>query len=320
MTTLALSPPRSSLPVEESLTLYLAEIRKFPLLSVEEEHGLARDFTLTGNQKSLHRLVTSHLRLVVKVAMQYKRYGLPMADLIAEGNLGLIRAIQKFEPDKGFRLSTYAVWWIRAAVNEYVLNSWSLVKIGTASTRKRLFYNLRRMKAKLGIYGDKPLRDEQAEEIARTLDVSADDVLAMDARLNRRDGSLNAMAGAESDTERLELLVDERPDQESVLETTEERDRSHHLVHTALGTLNEREKDILTRRKLTDDPATLESLGEDYGLSRERIRQIEARALQKLETRIRELIATEHRNIRQALQRWKNPILANPKMGGICPA
>lgn len=311
----------SSSSAEGSLTPYLAEIRKFPFLSPEEEQELARDFAATGNRSSMGRLVTSHLRLVVKIAMQYRRYGLPMADLIAEGNLGLVRAIEKFDPEKGFRLSTYAMWWIRASINEYVLNSWSLVKIGTVSTRKRLFYNLRRLKARLGMYGAGPLKDEQAEDIARTLGVSKEEVLAMDMRLNRRDGSLNAPAGPEGDTEHLDLLVDDRPDQESCLEAEEECTRSHHLVHTALGTLNEREKDILTRRRLTDDPVTLESLGEDYGLSRERIRQIEARALQKLEARIRELITTERRNIQRALQRWKAPLLGNgSRLSGPCCA
>lgn len=284
----------AALPMpEDGLRAYLQQIKRISMLSLEEEQQLTRRVAATGDQKAAHRLVTSHLRLVVKIAMHYRRYGLPLADLIAEGNVGLIKAVSKFEPEKGFRLATYAMWWIKASINEYILNTWSLVKIGTVSTQKRIFYNLRKLKAQLGAYDEATLSDEHATAIAATLDVRKEDVHAMNGRLMARDGSLNSPIGDDGDAERVDLLMDDSPSQEEVLSAREESNRSSRLVRQALKALNEREQYIITQRRLLDEPVTLEALGEHYGLSRERVRQIEARALQKLEARLRELVADE---------------------------
>lgn len=292
---------------EGGLTAYLERIKRFPVLKPEEEQRLAKLYRETGDTEAQHKLITSHLRLAAKIAMQYRRYGLPMADLIAEGNLGLLKAVQKFEPERGFRLATYAMWWIKASINEYILNSWSLVKIGTVSTQKRIFYNLRKLKAQLGAYEDGALRDEHAEQIANILDVRKDDVVAMNGRLMGRDNSLNTPIGEDGDAERMDLLMDDSPSQDELLEQQQERQRSRTLIAQAMDVLNEREKHIITQRRLVDDPVTLESLGEHYGLSRERVRQIEARAMQKLEAKIKELVLHERRGIRQALDEWRSP-------------
>ncbi|KJS44370.1 MAG: RNA polymerase sigma 70 [Rhodospirillaceae bacterium BRH_c57] len=295
----------ATLPIpspESGLSAYLNQIKRFPLLEPDQEYRLAKRFHDEDDVTAAHELVTSHLRLVAKIAMGYRRYGLPMADVIAEGNLGLMKAVKKFEPEKGFRLSTYAMWWVKASINEYILNSWSLVKIGTVSTQKRIFYNLRKMKAQLGSYEDGGgLTDEHATQIADTLQVKKSDVHAMNARLQSRDRSLNAPIGEDGDAERVDLLPDTGPNQEEMLEASQTRDRSRILVHTALDVLNERERHIITQRRLIEEPVTLESLGEDYGLSRERVRQIEARALQKLEARIRDLVKEEKRGVHAAL-------------------
>jgi RNA polymerase sigma-32 factor len=237
--------------------------------------------------------------------MQYRRYGLPMADIIAEGNIGLIKAVNKFEPERGFRLSTYAMWWIKASINEYILNSWSLVKIGTVSTQKRIFYNLRKLKAQLGAYDEALLTDEQATQIAETLDVRKDDVHAMNGRLMARDGSLNTPMGEDGDAERVDLLVDDAPSQEETLSARQESNRSVALVRQAMEALNDRERFIITQRRLIDDPKTLESLGEHFSLSRERVRQIEARAMQKIEARVRDLVALETSATQQSRQSWR---------------
>lgn len=289
---------------EGGLGAYLDAIKKFPLLTPEEEQDFAFRFAKDGDEEAFERLVTSHLRLAAKIGMQYRRYGLPMADIIAEGNVGLIKAIKKFEPEKGFRLATYAMWWIKASINEYILNSWSLVKIGTVSTQKRIFYNLRKLKAQLGAYEEGALRDETAEQIATILDVRKDDVHAMNSRLMSRDRSLNAPIGEDGDAERVDFLMDDTPNQEEALEARQQRRRSRDLVRQALDVLNEREKHIITQRRLIDDPVTLESLGEHYGLSRERVRQIEARAMQKLEAKIKDLVMSEKRGVRAALDGW----------------
>ncbi|MFA7428844.1 MAG: RNA polymerase sigma factor RpoH [Rhodospirillaceae bacterium] len=294
----------ATLPIpspEAGLTAYLNQIKRFPLLAPEQEYSLAKRFHDHDDIGAAHELVTSHLRLVAKIAMGYRRYGLPMADVIAEGNLGLMKAVKKFEPEKGFRLSTYAMWWVKASINEYILNSWSLVKIGTVSTQKRIFYNLRKMKAQLGSYDEGGLTDEHATQIADTLQVKKADVHAMNARLQSRDRSLNAPVGEEGNAERVDLLPDTAPNQEEMLEARQTRDRSRVLVHTALQVLNERERHIITQRRLIDDPVTLETLGEEYGLSRERVRQIEARALQKLEARIRDIVKEEKRGVHAAI-------------------
>ena len=290
---------------EDGVAFYMSEIRKFPVLSQKEEVALARNVSEKGDLASKNRLINSHLRLVVKVAKMYRHYGLPLSDLIAEGNLGLMRAIEKFEPERGFRLSTYAMWWIRASINEYVLNAWSLVKIGSSATRKRLFYNLRKLKAKLGFYMMMGrCQRHMLSEIAKSLDVTKDEVLGMDARLTGRDSSLNVAVGEEQATERLDFLIDTRPNQEECLENLQERRRSRFLVRTALSSLDTREQDIVVRRRLVDQPVTLESLGEDYGVSRERIRQIRSHALKKLEKKICELLESEGRLITQALRKW----------------
>lgn len=296
----------SALPMpEDGLRAYLQKIKRIPMLTLEEEQALTRQVAATGDQRASDRLVTSHLRLVVKIAMHYRRYGLPLADLIAEGNVGLIKAVNKFEPEKGFRLATYAMWWIKASINEYILNAWSLVKIGTVSTQKRIFYNLRKLKAQLGAYDEATLSDEHATQIATTLDVRKEDVHAMNGRLMGRDGSLNSPIGEDGDAERVDLLVDDAPSQEEVLSARQESQRSQSLVQQALRALNEREQYIITQRRLIDDPVTLESLGEYYGLSRERVRQIEARALQKLETRLRALLEEEQSESHSSAQSWQ---------------
>lgn len=305
---------------EGGLTAYLERIKKFPVLTLEQEQDYARRYAANGDPKAAEALITSHLRLAAKIAMGYRRYGLPLADLIAEGNLGLMKAVQKFEVEKGFRLATYAMWWIKASINEYVLNSWSLVKIGTVSTQKRIFYNLRKLKAQLGAYEEGALNDEHAEQIATMLDVRKDDVHAMNNRLSGRDRSLNAPIGEDGDAERVDLLMDDGPNQEETLETRQEVRRSRDLVREALKVLNERETYIITQRRLIDDPVTLESLGEHYGLSRERVRQIEARAMQKLEARIKDLVKAEKREVRTALESWQGRGAANDGIAGFLAA
>ena len=305
---------------EGGLSQYMEAIKRFPLLTPEDEYMLATRYRDQEDQEAAHRLVSSHLRLVAKIAMGYRYYGLPVSDLISEGNLGLMRAVKKFEPEKGFRLATYAMWWIKASINEYVLNSWSLVKIGTVSTQKRIFYNLRKLKAQLGAYEDGALNDDHAEQIATILDVRKEDVQAMNTRLSGRDGSLNAPIGEDGDAERMDLLMDDAPNQEDALEAIEESRRSRDLVREALKVLNERETHIITQRRLIDDPVTLESLGEHYGLSRERVRQIEARAMQKLETRIKDLVKAEKSRVRTALERWSGGPAANDGLVGALAA
>ena len=238
---------------------------------------------ITATLRPRIKLVTSHLRLVAKIAMGYRFYGLPVSDLISEGNVGLMRAVKKFEPDRGFRLATYAMWWIKAAINEYVLNSWSLVKVGTVAAQKKLFFNLRKLKAKLGLYeeGDIPL--EAAQTIAKRLDVTTKEVIDMNRRLSRSDASLNQMVAEDGDTERQDLLVDDKPSQETALADKEERVLGAGLLRDALTTLTERERRIIEERRLVDNPRTLEEIGADYGISRERVRQIENRAFAKLQ-------------------------------------
>jgi RNA polymerase sigma-32 factor len=293
---------------EDGLRAYMQRIKAFTLLTLDEEQTLTRQVAAQndphGDSRAADRLITSHLRLVMKIAMQYRRYGLPMADLIAEGNIGLIKAVHKFEPERGFRLSTYAMWWIKASINEYILNNWSLVKIGTVSTQKRIFYNLRKLKAQLGAYDEAQLTDEQATSIAATLDVRKADVHAMNGRLMARDGSLNAPMGEDGDAERVDLLVDDAPSQEETLSAHQESNRSVSLVHQALNALNERERYIITQRRLIEEPQTLEALGSHFSLSRERVRQIESRAMQKLESRIRELLTQEDAGLQQSRQDW----------------
>ena len=271
---------------ESGLSAYMAAIKKFPVLDPGEEYMLAKAFAEHEDSEAAHKLVTSHLRLVAKIAMGYRFYGLPVSDLISEGNVGLMRAVKKFEPDRGFRLATYAMWWIKAAINEYVLNSWSLVKVGTVAAQKKLFFNLRKIKAKLGLYeeGDIPL--EAAEKIAKRLDVTTQDVIDMNRRLSRSDASLNAMVAEDGDTERQDLLIDDKPSPEALLGDKQERKLGNALLKDALKGLTERERHIIEERRLTDNPRTLEEIGAEYGISRERVRQIENRAFAKLQKAI----------------------------------
>ncbi len=274
----------AALPVigeDGGLAKYLSDIRAFPVLEAEEEFMLAKRWVDYQDTGAAHKLVTSHLRLVAKIAMGYRHYGLPMADLISEGNVGLMRAVKKFDPDKGFRLSTYAMWWIKASLNEFVLNSWSLVKIGTLAAQKKLFFNLRRIKARLNLMEAGDLAPEAVTTIARELEVEEADVVSMNRRMAGRDSSLNIPLG-EGGTEAMSLLPDERENQEDAYAHREELSQGRTLIARALDTLNEREREIFVERRLKDDPVTLEELGSRYGVSRERIRQIEVKAFDKV--------------------------------------
>ncbi len=268
---------------DSGLSAYMAAIKKFPMLEPEQEYMLAHRYADHGDLEAAHELVTSHLRLVAKIAMGYRFYGLPVSDLISEGNVGLMRAVKKFDPERGFRLATYAMWWIKAAINEYVLNSWSLVKVGTVAAQKKLFFNLRKLKAKLGQYGEGDLSNDAVETIAQRLDVSTDDVINMNRRLSRSDASLNQLVIEDGDAERQDLLVDDAPDQETVLAEKEERQLGSGLLMRAMGGLTDRERHIIEERRLAENPRTLEEIGEEYGISRERVRQIENRAFEKLQ-------------------------------------
>ncbi|MBM3618554.1 MAG: RNA polymerase sigma factor RpoH [Alphaproteobacteria bacterium] len=276
-----------TLSSDASLTQYLREINEFPMLEKDEEYSLAKKWVEKGDVAAAHRLVTSHLRFVAKIAMGYRGYGLPVSDLIAEGNIGLMQAVKRFDPDKGFRLSTYAMWWIKASIQEYVLRSWSLVKIGTSATQKRLFFNLRRLKNKLQDYQHNTLTPENVTKVAKELDVSEEDVRDMDMRFSVSDRQLNApISGEEGTSEYMDMLASEEESQETQLVEWQERGNRQMLLANAIATLNEREQDILTRRRLQEPPATLEELSQEHSISRERVRQIEVRAMEKLHTAI----------------------------------
>ncbi len=275
---------------EQGLNRYLQEIRKFPLLEPEEEYMLAKAWVERQDAPAAHRLVTSHLRLAAKIAMGYRGYGLPQAEVISEANVGLMQAVKRFDPEKGFRLATYAMWWIRAAIQEYILRSWSLVKLGTTSAQKKLFFNLRKAKAKVGALEDGDLRPENLAQIARDLSVSEDEVVEMNRRLSGSDASLNATVGSEDGgAQWQDWLEDEDSDQAEAYAEQDELDARRALLVQAMSVLNEREKDILMQRRLSDEPVTLEDLSASYGVSRERIRQIEVRAFEKLQEKMREL-------------------------------
>jgi RNA polymerase sigma-32 factor len=276
-----------SLTPEGSLTRYLQEIRKFPMLAPEEEFMLAKRWQEHGDIEAAHRLVTSHLRLVAKIAMGYRGYGLPIGELISEGNVGMMQAVKRFDPDRGFRLATYAMWWIRASIQEYILRSWSLVKIGTTAAQKKLFFNLRRIKGQLAAIDEGELSAEHVKKIAHDLDVPEADVISMNRRLAAPDHSLNAPMRIDGDGEWQDWLVDETPNQETRLAENEESSSRHKLLDQALGVLNERERHIIEERRLKDEPATLEDLSQKYGISRERVRQIEVRAFEKLQKAIK---------------------------------
>jgi len=276
---------------EQGLNRYLQEIRKFPLLEPEEEYMLAKRWVDHQDAGAAHQLVTSHLRLAAKIAMGYRGYGLPQAEVISEANVGLMQAVKRFDPEKGFRLATYAMWWIRASIQEYILRSWSLVKLGTTSAQKKLFFNLRKAKAKVGALEDGDLRPENVAQIAKDLSVSEDEVVEMNRRLAGSDASLNATVGSDGDsaTQWQDWLEDEDSDQAGAYEERDELDARRALLVQAMGVLNDREKDILMQRRLAETPVTLEELSESYGVSRERIRQIEVRAFEKLQAKMREL-------------------------------
>ena len=277
---------QSNLPVlsaEGGLSRYLQEIRKFPMLEPDEEFMLAKRYKEHGDPEAAQKLITSHLRLVAKIAMGYRGYGLPISEVISEGNVGLMHAVKRFEPDKGFRLATYAMWWIRAAIQEYVLRSWSLVKIGTTAAQKRLFFNLRKIKGQIAALDDGSLHPDQIKQIATTLNVTEDDVVSMNQRLTG-DASLNApMRADEGASEWQDWLVDDTPDQETTLGESQEYEERMELLTDAMSALNEREKAIFQARRLRDNPATLEELAQEYNVSRERIRQIEVRAFEKVQ-------------------------------------
>jgi RNA polymerase sigma-32 factor len=270
---------------DNNLGRYLDQIKKFPMLTAEDEYNLAKDWLDKNNTKAAHKLVTSHLRLVAKIAMGYRGYGLPVADLIAEGNIGMMHAVKKFDPEKGFRLATYAMWWIKAAIQEFVLRSWSQVKIGTTASQKKLFFNLRKIKSKINALDDGDLSPNQVNHIAKSLDVSEDDVISMNRRMLGGDHSLNAQMNKNDgeETEWQDLLTDDRENQETLFEKHEEKTIRSKLMTDALNLLKSREKDIIIKRRLTDNPMTLEDLSQEYKVSRERIRQIENRAFEKLQ-------------------------------------
>ncbi len=278
----AISPSLSLAP-EGNLSRYLQEIRKFPMLGPEEEYVLAKNYREQSDFNAANKLVTSHLRLVAKIAMGYRGYGLPMGELISEGNVGMMQAVKRFDPDRGFRLATSAMWWIRAAIQEYILHSWSLVKMGTTAAQKKLFFNLRKLKGQMQAIEEGDLSPENVRAIAEELDVAEADVVSMNRRLSSPDHSLNAPVRADGEGEWQDWLVDDRDDQETELAEREELGRRRKLLTTALKSLNERERHILTQRRLKDNPVTLEDLSQQYGISRERVRQIEVRAFEKLQ-------------------------------------
>lgn len=276
---------------EQGLNRYLQEIRKFPLLEPEEEYMLAKRWADHEDPQAAHRLVTSHLRLAAKIAMGYRGYGLPQAEVISEANVGLMQAVKRFDPERGFRLATYAMWWIRASIQEYILRSWSLVKLGTTSAQKKLFFNLRKAKSKIGALEEGDLRPENVARIARDLNVTEDEVVDMNRRLSGSDASLNVTVGADGEggSQWQDWLEDEDADQAAAYAESEELDARRALLVRAMDALNEREKDILMQRRLQDEPVTLEDLSSQYDVSRERIRQIEVRAFEKLQARMRDL-------------------------------
>ena len=272
-----------TLSTEGGLARYLQEIRRFPMLTQKEEFTLAKQWTEQGDVEAAHKLVTSHLRLVAKIAMGYRGYGLPVGELISEGNIGMMQAVKRFDPDRGFRLATYAMWGIRAAIQEYILHSWSLVKIGTTAAQKKLFFNLRKIKGQIKAFEDGDLPQETVTEIARRLDVPEHEVVNMNRRLAAPDHSLNAPLRIDGDGEWQDWLEDTTPNQETELAASEELSLRRQMLKTAMANLNDRERHILSQRRLTEEPMTLEELSQIYKISRERVRQIEVRAFEKVQ-------------------------------------
>lgn len=283
---IALPVPANS--SEDGLRRYLQEISRFPVLEPKEEYELSKRWKDHGDVNAAHRLVTSHLRLVAKIAFKFRGYGLPMGDLIAEGNIGMMQAVKRFEPDKGFRLATYAIWWIKAAIQEYILRSWSMVKVGSSATQKRLFFNLRKLKHKIGAHDARGLTNEQADDIARILDVDKQDVIDMDSRMSGSDVYLNSTMSADSDEEKISFLEDTSDNQETMLANHQEKTALRGRLKSALSKLNPRERDIILRRRLKEEPDTLEDLSQAYNISRERVRQIEVKAFEKIQKEMME--------------------------------
>ncbi len=280
-----------ALKAESGLSHYLEEIRRFPMLEPQQEYMLARSWREHGDREAAHQLVTSHLRLVAKIAMGYRGYGLPISEVISEGNVGLMQAVKRFEPEKGFRLATYAMWWIKAAIQEYILRSWSLVKMGTTANQKKLFFNLRKAKSKISALEEGDMHPDHVSLIAKRLGVTEKDVIDMNRRLGG-DASLNAPIREEGDSgEWMDWLVDESPSQERILAESEEKDNRHQALIGALDVLNERERRIFEARRLADDPITLEDLASEFGVSRERVRQIEVRAFEKVQKAVKTRMA-----------------------------
>ena len=275
-----------SVSIEGSLSNYLAQIKKFPMLSAEEEYMLAKSWRDRGDLKSAQKLITSHLRLVAKIAMGYRGYGLPVSEMVSEGNIGLMQAVKKFEPEKGFRLTTYAIWWIKASIQEYILRSWSLVKMGTTTAQKKLFFNLKKIKNQLSPNNTGDLNTEHVEEISKRLNVKKEEVVSMNRRMLGKEKSLNDPIKDESGTEWQDWIVDDKVDQELKLSQKQELDQRKKLMDESMSILNPREKEILTARRLSEDITTLEDLSKKYNISRERIRQIETKAFEKLQKAI----------------------------------
>jgi len=283
-------PATSTLPSiasgEGGLNRYLAEIRRFPMLRPDEEYTLAKQWREDGDREAAHRLVTSHLRLVAKIAMGYRGYGLPISEIISEGNVGLMQAVKRFEPERGFRLATYAMWWIKASIQEFILRSWSLVKMGTTASQKKLFFNLRKVKGQIQALEEGDLRPDQVAEIATRLGVPEEDVISMNRRLSG-DASLNSPVRADAEGEWQDWLVDDTDSQETVLAESEELKQRRGLLQKAMDKLNDRERRVFEARRLAEDPLTLEDLSQEFGVSRERIRQIEVRAFEKVQKAVR---------------------------------
>ncbi|MDF1732220.1 MAG: RNA polymerase sigma factor RpoH [Minwuia sp.] len=298
---------RSVMPAispEGSLSQYLDQIRKFPMLEPEEEYMLAKRWTEHEDMNAAHKMVTSHLRLVAKIAMGYRGYGLPVQELISEGNVGMMQAVKRFDPERGFRLATYAMWWIRASIQEYILRSWSLVKMGTTAAQKKLFFNLRKLKGQLQAIEDGDLHPDMVTKIATRLQVSEKEVVDMNRRLAAPDHSLNAPLRIDGDEEWVDWLTDESEDQETTLGNSEELDQRRAMLEGAMKTLNERERHILTERRLKDNPLTLEDLSQEYGVSRERVRQIEVRAFEKLQKAMKNAALQQRMNADRELEHF----------------
>jgi len=283
------------------LARYMQEIRKFPMLEPGEEYMLAKSWQEHADQDAAEKLVTSHLRLVARIAMGYRGYGLPIGEVISEGNVGLMQAVKRFDPDKGFRLATYAMWWIRASIQEYILRSWSLVKMGTTAAQKKLFFNLRKLKGQMQAIDEGDLHPETVKAIAERLDVTETEVVEMNRRLEGADHSLNVPLRADGDTQWQDWLVDESASQETTVAEADEFDHRRSLLHRAMAVLNERERHILTERRLKDEPSTLEELSAGYGISRERVRQIEVRAFEKLQRAMKSLESEQAASLVAAL-------------------